>query len=426
MRLALFVASYYGALSDRKGRKVVLKIAGLGNILMTGAYIITMKYQNIFGISLLFVAPVLRGLLAGDSVISAAIQSYISDCTTSAERTVVFGHMVSALYLGAAIGPSAASLIIKQTGTIMSIFYVVLFINILFELFVFFILPESHDFEQFKQPPKEQKSFFQRINIFSALHILVRTSSKHANQDTLLLVAGVTFLFSMVALPPTLLYAMLKFHWTAYEGGLFISLSSFCKLAMLVVFLPLISKLFHKDRAYVDTIKIDLQEEEEEASTSQVVEEPSDSDIRHAILFDAWMIRTGLTAETICYIIFGLVTTSRGFTFAAILQSSAALSLPSLRSIMTKLVSSNEIGELMGAMAILESCASKLYCAYEKISSNNFIVILSQLTINTIYSASVGTMPQLTFFVCAGISFLAVVLAFFVKPSPNRTQDIQA
>ncbi|KAG2194642.1 hypothetical protein INT47_002326 [Mucor saturninus] len=325
------------------------------NISMAGAYIITMKYQHIFGVSLLFIAPVLRGILAGDTVVSAAVQSYISDCTTSTERTVAFGHMMSALFLGASIGPSVASIIIKQTGTIMSIFYIVLAINLIFELFVIFVMPESHDFENFQQPPKQQQNFFQRINVFSALHILIRTKSEHANRYALLIAASVIFLFTVIALPPTLLYAMLKFHWTAYEGGFMISISSASKLVVLLFLLPFIAKVFHKDRA--SAVK-HAEEEEVEASTSQVVVVPSDADAIHAISFDIWMIRIGLSAEIITYIVYGLVTTSQGFTLTAIFHSFSALALPSLRSIITRLVSPNEIGELMGAMAILEACAS--------------------------------------------------------------------
>jgi hypothetical protein len=48
-------------------------------------------------------------------------------------------------------------------------------------------------------------------------------------------------------------------------------------------------------------------------------------------------------------------------------------------------------------------------------------VIFSQLTINTIYSASVGTMPQLTFFVCAVIAGLSLLSVIFVKPLPSKT-----
>jgi MFS family permease len=83
---ALVVASFYGALSDRKGRRLIFKIAALGNILLMIGYIATIKYQSLFGISLLFIAPVVRGLMAGDTVFFAATQAYISDCTTPTER----------------------------------------------------------------------------------------------------------------------------------------------------------------------------------------------------------------------------------------------------------------------------------------------------------------------------------------------------
>lgn len=84
--LALLLAGYYGALSDRKGRRLVLKISCLGNILLILSYILTIKFPGIFGISLLFIVPVIRGLMAGDNVLIATAQAYISDCTTASGR----------------------------------------------------------------------------------------------------------------------------------------------------------------------------------------------------------------------------------------------------------------------------------------------------------------------------------------------------
>jgi MFS family permease len=83
---ALFLATYYGALSDRKGRRPVLLIAGLGNIFTMICYLLTIKYYQFFGITLLFLAPAVKGILAGDTVLVAAAQAYISDCTTPTER----------------------------------------------------------------------------------------------------------------------------------------------------------------------------------------------------------------------------------------------------------------------------------------------------------------------------------------------------
>lgn len=88
--IALIVASYYGALSDRKGRRPIMMICTLGSLIQIAMFIITIKYIHVFGISLLFVAPIIKGLLAGDTVAIAAIQAYISDCTTRAERYIIY------------------------------------------------------------------------------------------------------------------------------------------------------------------------------------------------------------------------------------------------------------------------------------------------------------------------------------------------
>lgn len=51
------------------------------------------------------------------------------------------------------------------------------------------------------------------------------------------------------------------------------------------------------------------------------------------------------------------------------------------------------------------------------------LVIISQVGINSIYSATVGTMPYFTFFVCAGVSALAASLAFFIYPVESQRDE---
>lgn len=413
----LLVASYYGALSDRKGRRIIMLISTLGSLIQIAMFIITIKYIHIFGISLLFIAPIIKGLLAGDTVIIAAVQAYISDCTTRAERTIAFGNMMATIFLGASIGPSIASFLLNETKSINSIFYMVFIIHCCIGLYIWLVMPESNDIRNYKAPAGQDKqSFLQRINIFSALHILCRASSEHASRYALPLMAAVQFLIYIVVMPPIFLYAMLQFGWTAYEGGLFISLCAFTKVIVMLGVLPILSKLFHKNKATLSpsspTSAIgDTKEPTSPSSSSSTSidssidkrDTRSKEDIRHAILFDSWMIRTGLTVETLCFLSFGLVTTSIGFSTTGAVQSFAMLAAPSLRSLLTSLVDPSEIGELLGAMAVLEACG----------------MIISQLTINTIYSASVATMPNLIFFVCAMIAGLAVTFSFFIHPSKS-------
>lgn len=387
---ALLVASYYGALSDRKGRRLIMLISTLGSLIQIAMFIITIKYIHIFGISLLFIAPIIKGLLAGDTIIVAAVQAYISDCTTRAERyvylhllfeyvskldcrTIAFGNMMAAIFLGASIGPSIASFLLNETKSINSIFYMVFIIHFCIGLYIWLVMPESNDINNYKAPAGQDKqSFLQRINIFSALHILYRASSEHASQYALPLMAAVQFLIYIVVMPPSFLYAMLQFGWTAYEGGLFFSLCAFTKVIVMLAVLPILSKLFHKNKATLSPTSPSsaIEDTKEPTSPSSSSSTSIDSsidkhdtrskeDIRHAILFDSWMIRIGLTVETLCFLSFGLVTTSIGFSTTGAVQSFAMLAAPSLRSLLTSLVDPSEIGELLGAMAVLEACGSK-------------------------------------------------------------------
>lgn len=238
-------------------------------------------------------------------------------------------------------------------------------------------MPESNDISNYKVPAGQDKqSFLQRINIFSALQILYRASSEHASQYALPLMAAVQFLLYIVVMPPSFLYAMLQFGWTAYEGGLFFSLCAITRVIVMLAVLPILSKLFHRNKATLSSAisnTKDLTSPSSSSSTSidSSIDERdtrSKEDIRYAILFDSWMIRTGLTIETLCFISFGLVTTSIGFSMTGAAQSLAMLAAPSLRSLLTSLVDPSEIGELLGAMAVLEACGSKspIFLSYHK------------------------------------------------------------
>ncbi|OBZ88855.1 putative membrane protein C14C4.07 [Choanephora cucurbitarum] len=417
----LLSAGFLGSLSDRKGRRFVILISGLGNIILMIAYLVTISYAHIFGISLLYIAPMIRGLVGGDNVLVVTAQAYISDCTSPTKRTIAFGHLIAAIFLGATLGPPLSSYVLKETGSITNVFLMVLFVSTLFELYAFFILPESHDFEKFKVPQKNT-TFLQRINIFSALNILFRTSSEHANKHALPFIAGVQFMLNIVMMPPTLLYAMLVFGWTAYEGGLYISSAAFTRLLVMVLILPLVSKLFHKNRASVNKDERNRKTSVASATSSSTVfsdkrgertkgdkskdlsddDKPhTEEDIKHSIRFDIWMVRIGMSIEALGLIGIGTAPSSAGVVVAGCLQSFALLGVPSLKSLLTTLVKPSEIGELMGAIAVLESIA----------------MIMSQFGLNAIYSMSVKVMPQLTFYICAILAFVGAFLTLFVYPT---------
>lgn len=283
----------------------------------------------------------------------------VSHCSN---RTVAFGNMLAVIYSGSSIGPTVGSYLLNKTNSINSIFYMAFVVQMCLGLYIWLIVPESNDITSYEAPiGKEGKTFLQRINLFSALRVLYRGSSQHASPHALALVAGIQFLLFVVALPPILLYTMLQFGWTAYEGGLFVSLISFSRVIVMLALLPLLAKLFHKNRSSSATPKSSATKPASSSSSvsSASIETRSNEEIKHAILFDAWMIRTGLSVETVCFVLFGLVSTSAGFSITGAVQSLAMLAGPSLRSLSTSLVAPSEIGELLGAVAVLEACGGK-------------------------------------------------------------------
>lgn len=48
--------------------------------------IATAKLQDYVGVVPIFLAPLLRGLLAGENVLMATLQAYVSDCTSPRDR----------------------------------------------------------------------------------------------------------------------------------------------------------------------------------------------------------------------------------------------------------------------------------------------------------------------------------------------------
>jgi MFS family permease len=270
-------------------------------------------------------------------------------------RTLVFSQMMSASFLGASlgkkkksshvtkknmiliviIGPSVASFLIKGSGSIISIFYIFLLLNICFFIYVVLILPESNELKVVTE--SDTKTLLQRLNIFAALHILYRTRPTHTKRWTPIIAILVQFFSSVVALPPVLLYAMLKFGWTSFEGGFYVSIVSFSKLGITLFLVPFLSKLYHKHKV-------------SDASADQT---------RQSIRFDTWMIRAGVIAETGCFILSGLAQTSFQFTAAGVIHAFAVLAHPSLKSLLIAMVKPSEVGELLGAVAVIEAFSSK-------------------------------------------------------------------
>ncbi|CAO3590498.1 unnamed protein product [Absidia cylindrospora] len=394
---SLFMASFYGSLSDRHGRCLLLRIFSIGGIVVMLCYIAVANFQDVVGVTLLIVAPLARGLLAGDVIAVAAIQSYISDCTTPEARTVAMGRMIASILLAVIFGPMVASFLILKTGTVTYVFYMVLAIYVGFYFYVTYYMPESltqqaMETAQQKATQVHKRSFWQKINLFSALSVVVKANPANISRHAVPILAAIQFIMATLAQPPILLYAMLQFKWTAYEGGLLASIMALTRFVIIIWVLP---RLLRTMQARWQQQALSLDDGDENGKEYR------------RVLFDITMIRSGLGIDALCIFLSALTTSGPAFTLSLVFQSTSVVAHPSLRSLYTTLVDPSEVGALCGAQAVLDSIAT----------------MVTMTGINFIYSMSVVAMPSLFLHVCAGVAGLGFVLSLLIHPVKSHNDQ---
>ncbi|KAG2218126.1 hypothetical protein INT45_000424 [Circinella minor] len=366
----LLTVSFYGHISDSKSRTSVMFLSTLGLFLLLICNVATYHLYDYFGISLIFLGPLLRGGLAGDSGLMVAVQAYISDCTTTVRRTTAFGYMMASLLCGAMVGANLSSIVLKATGgNIMSPFYMSS-ITLICVMMFFCIIPDS---EHNTTQQHKQKPFLEQINVYKSVKKLFTVKVIHGSRFTLPLVALAQFLMAAIALPPVLLYAMLEFGWTAYESGYYISFTSFLRFLQMMIIFPLLTKIFIKSSSTND---IDTRQWK----------------------FNLWVTRIGVFFEGV--LMFGIAFSSNAsqFTLATVIGSFAILAQPAIRSLFTTSVAPEDVGQVLSALAVLDALAW----------------LIAQFGLNALYGATVMIMPSLTFIVCGIIgiiAFFATILA---------------
>ena len=81
--------------------------------------------------------------ITGLTAASANIHAYIADCTHPARQSRVFSIYLGLVYTGMAIGPALGSLLIRQTGGLLTVFYFSFASHLLYACMVWFVVPES-------------------------------------------------------------------------------------------------------------------------------------------------------------------------------------------------------------------------------------------------------------------------------------------
>lgn len=402
--LSAMVSPRLGHLSDRYGRRAILVLSAIGILLSEAFTVIVAARAEVAHVNLLLVSAFLDGLSGSFTLVMALAQSYASDCTPPERRNVSFGYLHGVLFTGIALGPLLAGVIVKRTHTILNVFYAGIGSYILFCLAVLFLIPDSVSKER-RQVAREKHhsshkegsaSWFSirnlnPANLLTPLTIIFqknispgaastsgRSTIAKVRKNLILLAAIDTAVFgvAMGTAQVIIYYAEYMYGWGNYESSIFVSLVNSSRVVTLLVVLPLVTRLVrgppsgHQPNAGSD-------------------------------MLDIVIIRLSLVFDLVGYIGYALSRAGAVMMLSGVIAAIGGIGSPTVQSSLTKHVSPEHAGQMLGAIGLLHALAR----------------VIAPIVFNLIYSVTVGKFTQAVF-VCLGSIFaLALFLSFFIKPN---------
>ncbi|KXX79201.1 Proton-coupled folate transporter [Madurella mycetomatis] len=416
--LSSLTAPKLGALSDRYGRKRMMVVCAIGGIaaeiitILAGQFPDTVNYQWMLLGSLL---DGLTGSFAAGNVLSHA---YTSDCTPPSKRAVSIGYLHSCLFTGLAFGPLLAGYLVKWTGSLLSIFYILLGCHIFFALFMLFITPESLSRKRqliarekyaaqqaaaaaapdwaspiisgipFTNQVGDVVHSIRTANPLAPLSILFPTGpGTRRLQRNLLILAFMDMVIlgaAMSAGTVVVLYSEYMFGWGNFESSKFISVVSMARVVILLGFFPIVNYFFRTRRA----------------ARARNPEAPLVEKNAGADELDIWVLRFALLSDVVGFVGYIFVRSDVLFVVCAMITAFGGLGSATIQAALSKHVPAERVGQLLGAIGLLHSLAR----------------IFAPILFNGLYAATVGTFPQAFFVLLAALFGLALASAFFVSP----------
>ncbi|WOO81701.1 uncharacterized protein LOC62_04G005225 [Vanrija pseudolonga] len=440
----------WSSLSDRVGRCRILTVAVVGQALKGLSFLHVLVFPQSMvrtGGSVLYVGPVVDGLLGGEPLLAAVYTAYLADVTSvdnMAINTVGFSTVAAAIAVAAPmIGPA----LVSASGDRLLPFEFTLGLQIIFGLFVWLVIPESLSKDKRDTAQAEasqasaalqrsgrpgaagdggaQRSSCARLGrvIRRASHTLMRHSlapleslavfrpvprqpgdTRKGRDWNLFYLASVIFLLALAREEsPEVQYVMFSFGWGQVELGRRASLIAMWRTATVCSIIPLyrfVVKPFLVKRI-VATAHGDTSEEAPLLSDGGGDAESLQT--RANIVADLVFLGTSILIECLGYIAKGANSAGSFWPYAigtAVALAGAPGSLV-LNPLLLELgPPERPAGRIFGASAVLSAVGGTL---------------LNSLLFNTVFGATIGWYPPTLFVVAAGLYLIALVCVILVQ-----------
>lgn len=142
--LGLLTTTFYGSMSDAQGRRKVLLICSVfqlvGDVSLL-AIVMLPGYANPYFV---LISAVFKGFGGYISAIVAGQNSFVADCTTSESRSRYLGWNFATYHLGTAAGPLISGVLVAKYDRMDLVYAMSVTLWGLYFLYTYFILPESN------------------------------------------------------------------------------------------------------------------------------------------------------------------------------------------------------------------------------------------------------------------------------------------
>lgn len=441
--LGALTAAHLGAFSDRHGRKIVIFICMAGSMLDDFTFLFTNYAYRIVTSKFLIIGAIMKGLVGGMAGPNATVHAYIADCSSAADRAMLFGILTASLFGGLAIGPLIGGWIIKWSGQVITVFYISAAVHAFYALLAAIAIPESLPEEkrshikfmsgqddQAQQPTTTRSrrflsNVFNIKQIFAPLAIFaprparmlqgIEGGQPPRKESTLLrwnlTLVAVCFgcmILAFGVFPVLIRYPGYRFGWGAVENGNFLSLIGFSRTIVYLVLLPTVVKSFNffAERKRTKAHERDTTIAEEENRPAP----PTPEIKRHSQTLDIWLVRVSLAVDAVAYFFMAMAINTAQYMGAAVFAALGGAAMPAMQSLFTTLVDPHQTGAILASVAVLQST----------------IGIVAPLISVSIFSATVTSFPQAIFYYTAGILGSAAIVSFFIRansrknPPPSR------
>ncbi|GJJ08626.1 hypothetical protein Clacol_002845 [Clathrus columnatus] len=473
--LSALSTGWWGQFGDYHGRTKVLAAAQFGIMFTDSMFLIASNPPDKLkqhGQVLLLISPIVEGMLGGLSTVASATNAYISDCTSHGSRAQIFSRFTGAGYVGFALGPEIAALILRRTERTTPVFLTSVVLASLNWIFILFIMPESLTLEvreknqklavqqqtsDHSNVPKKTglrrtikrtlRKFLEPLTMFAPVQ---RQQGRGLDWSlTLLAVSTFSFQLSIGVIQLKYLYAKHIFSWSAETLSYYITAAGTIRALHLLLILPTVIKLTKPAPKPWPTAAAVLNEDPElntgatMVSTSNVPSGPepgitpmtSSSNVAKkkpppnplAILseikFDLWVARISLFLDFLSHSLVAIAPSASVQLFAgfSLVNSMGTGLVPALHSIamctlyLRERNVSVDIDRPEGESRKGGKDVGKLFGSLAVLQAVG-MSILGPMLFGSVYSITVATFPKAIFVLAASLIVMAIAMLCLIRP----------